>query len=368
VHGGAFDRRDGGAASSEEGCARCHTTGSFSGIAEDFDHARWTSFALDGAHAALDCAACHLPEPASGRRLGPVERVFRPGVGRAELAGCTSCHADPHAGRFDHVPATVEDPSAPDDPLHVGCARCHVPESFAEVPAGRFEHGLSTGFVLRGAHEHTSCTACHGAGAAPAEPSIRDAHVPRRLGAVADVFPGAVDQCATCHVDPHGARYDVHAPDLVDGRTGCARCHGEASFHALVTFDHAWTGFALAGSHAALVCAACHPPTAPDATGRIRGAARGGACVDCHADPHGGQFAAAGTHDCARCHAPTGPFTALRFDHDRDSNFELDDVHARLACVACHRPARTRDGRELVRYRPLGTSCADCHGPAGRDK
>jgi hypothetical protein len=33
-----------------------------------------------------------------------------------------------------------------------------------------------------------------------------------------------------------------------------------------------------------------------------------------------------------------------------------------LSCEACHRPASTVDGRVATRYKPLGTTCADCHG------
>lgn len=341
------------------GCARCHDTRSFRGAADGFDHAAWTGYALDGAHAALDCQECHLQEPGGGRRLGPIALAFRPGASAADVARCTACHGDPHGGRFDGValPEVVDG--------RAGCARCHGTAKFAEVPPARFDHGRWTGFALRGAHEHTRCSACHGVGATPAEPSIRDARVARRLGAVADVFPGPVDQCATCHTNPHGERYDVHAPDLVEGRQGCARCHGEATFRQPLAFDHAWTGFALVGAHAAAACSACHPTTPPDVHGKTRGPAAGTACAACHADPHGGQFATAGGTDCARCHDPSGTFAAPRFDH-ATSRFPLDEVHARLACAACHRPARTKDGRELVRYRPLGTACADCHGATGR--
>jgi len=288
VHRGAFDRpgalatrapaalADGsagasagaGAAQAPQSCARCHSTTSFRGLAEGFDHARWTNYPLEGAHGSLDCQVCHPAEPGDDRRLGPVERVFRPGTGRADVASCAACHADPHAGRFDRVPAATLDPDAPG---------------------------------------------------------------------------GAV-------------------------RVGCARCHGDVSFRALAGFDHGWTGFALEGRHADAACAACHAPMLPDAAGRVRGAATGTQCADCHADPHGGQFLVAAATDCARCHTPAGPFTALEFDHARDSRFALDDTHARLDCAACHRPTRTRDGRELVRYRPLGIVCADCHGPSGRGK
>ncbi|MEZ6016773.1 MAG: cytochrome c3 family protein [Planctomycetota bacterium] len=381
VHGGTFDRAAATAtvpatgpapaagrgvaanvAQEPAGCARCHDTTSFRGPAEGFEHARWTGYALAGAHAAVACQVCHLPEPNGGRRLGPVAASFRPGASRAELAACTACHGDPHDGRFEAVQvASLVDG-------RVGCARCHTTTDFAEVPPSRFDHGSWTGFELRGAHGETPCIRCHGEGVAPNQESIRDGRVARRLGVVAEHFSGPLDRCATCHENPHGERYDVHAPALVEGRVGCARCHAEVSFRVPRTFDHDWTGFTLVGRHADLACAKCHAPLAPNATGRSHGPVLGLSCAACHQDPHGGQFQVAGATDCARCHTPEASFKELEFDHATDTRFPLDETHAPLACAACHRPARTRDGRELVRYRPLGTACADCHGTTGRER
>jgi hypothetical protein len=36
--------------------------------------------------------------------------------------------------------------------------------------------------------------------------------------------------------------------------------------------------------------------------------------------------------------------------------------------VSCHIPWPLPDGGEAVRYRPLGTTCADCHGNRGREE
>ncbi|NJN14530.1 MAG: hypothetical protein HC813_02580 [Planctomycetes bacterium] len=44
-----------------------------------------------------------------------------------------------------------------------------------------------------------------------------------------------------------------------------------------------------------------------------------------------------------------------------DSRFRLDKTHAALDCAACHKPERI-DGKEIVRYRPMGMECSDCHG------
>ena len=80
-------------------------------------------------------------------------------------------------------------------------------------------------------------------------------------------------------------------------------------------------------------------------------------------DPHGGQFHGAGTVDCARCHRTAATFGDLAFRHDLDSRFRLGEAHEDLACSACHKPERIGNVK-LVRYRPLGRQCADCHGEA----
>jgi hypothetical protein len=65
--------------------------------------------------------------------------------------------------------------------------------------------------------------------------------------------------------------------------------------------------------------------------------------------------------DCARCHLDSGKFTLTTFDHQRDSQFKLDEQHIKLACAACHKPVPVSAELSVVRYRPLGTRCQDCH-------
>jgi hypothetical protein len=82
-------------------CGSCHNARSWKSW--DFDHARRTHFALDGAHAKLDCYACHRV---------PVEK-------RATLpSSCVGCHAadDVHDGGFGKQ-----------------CEHCHVTSSFRQI-------------------------------------------------------------------------------------------------------------------------------------------------------------------------------------------------------------------------------------------
>lgn len=357
AHAGAFDafveRR---AAASAGTCAHCHGTERFDDAAASFgvaEHGPATGFALAGAHARLECESCHArsaqPDGA-GRRFGRVSALFGERVDE-----CSACHADVHGGAFERtgLAATVAG--------RTGCARCHGEEGFRELRQP-FDHGAWTGFVLDGAHASMACSACHG--------SAERASTGRTFGLVSARFPGPPVLCATCHRDPHAGAFDREGmPRRVGGAEGCARCHTTRSFRELAreSFDHAaFAAFPLEGQHAAAACEACHvPPRDPPAGGRRLGPAAGTECAGCHADPHAGQLARDGVTACERCHAPSS-FAEVRFDHARDSRFALDERHARLDCAACHRPSPLADGRVITRYKPLGTTCADCHGFRGR--
>ena len=173
----------------------------------------------------------------------------------------------------------------------------------------------------------------------------------------------------TCHEDLHQGVFDRPSlPAEVDGRTDCARCHEETSFRSFPGgFEHGfWTGFDLVDEHDAADCSACHEPVRGAAPGeRTWSPAAGSSCADCHVDPHAGQFtppsSKGGSNDCARCHSP-GRENFLAFQHDRDSAFRLGPQHRDLDCGACHKPYPGADGFDVVRYRPLGKECVECHG------
>jgi len=361
VHGDAFY------ASVPDGsrdCQSCHGTSSFE-AEHDFDsavHALRAAFALDGAHRRAECERCHVRAPVEdelGRRFGRVASIF--GVPPDE---CSTCHVDAHAGAFDSpsLPASVGERTT--------CARCHDTERFRPV-ATPFNHGAWTGLPLEGAHARAVCAACHaeppplakGRGAQLASArTLGDVRAP--LGDVRAPLAGSQARaCSACHRDVHAGMFAASGrPERVDGREECARCHGVESFRDVVRteFDHAaWTGFELEGRHAAAACEACHVPGPRDALGRAFGRASGASCSDCHLDPHVGQFS---SRSCQECHASSQAWSAPRFDHARDSRFALDANHEKLACAACHRPWPLANGRTAIRYKPLGTTCVECHG------
>ena len=184
------------------------------------------------------------------------------------------------------------------------CEACHSDTRWAPTPYDIARHAESV-FPLTGAHLVTPCIACH--------------QNPDQGHDAFTLFLPA-QGCGDCHAvdDPHEG--------LHDGMT-CEQCHETEAFE-LAVFDHA---FVL---------------DVPDPQ----------ACGSCHSDddPHLGQFE---TRDCAACHE-TEAFTIESFDHDGTA-FPLDGAHDQVVCASCH---FTEPGSPpFVRYRPVGTECADCH-------
>ena len=356
-HEDAHDRRFLEADGRATDCARCHDAQSFAGgvARAEFEHGRRTDFELDGAHGELECVECHRPSvrpDALGRSFGRIAAVF----GEAPSAGrpCAACHADPHEVDFD-----AEGRPEQHDGRR-GCARCHDTRAWRNASAAGFEHELWTERRLGGAHLALECSVCH-------QRAPRPDAFGRSFGRIRQRFGEDIAACATCHPDPHGGLFDgQQAPAVVEGRAGCARCHTEDSFLrlALADFDHdLWTANEVAGGHELQTCDDCHPRLSlAGRAARGRREARGRACDDCHGDAHAGQFARDGRSDCRACHASQADWAVLDFDHARDSRYALDEVHAPLECAACH-PTYEQPGlAPLVRYKPLGVECVDCHG------
>ena len=205
-------------------------------------------------------------------------------------------------------------------PESTGCASCHVNNHVAPPAAGRW----------------LSCSDCH----------AEDEWAPSSFG-IADhgqvtVFPldGAhlAVPCVACHVDPDQAR----PFPLALGSPGCAACHETDELHRVAYAD--------------FTCVSCHDTDDFTAADFGHPTDSVDSCVSCHAsaDPHDGQFGDVG---CAQCHG-VETFSIPDFDHS-GARFVLDGAHREVTCSACHLPDPV-DG--IVRYRPLGTACEDCHG------
>lgn len=303
-------------------CASCHTTLAWQQVSgKEFDHSR-TRFPLLGAHGKVKCYDCHAQSPRARNASGEV------GFHISRFQACADCHADAHAGQF----ASRLDKGR--------CEACHTVDSFKLVTYSVADHATSR-YPLTGAHQATPCTACHAANVVKAK-STRQFQ-----------WNGTIT-CVLCHKDNHGGQFT--------GRPGgCESCHTTNAWTDLV-FDHAKTKFPLEGKHKTTPCAKCHVKATP-----VRYVGLTHVCADCHEEPHAGQFAEHGKTRCEPCHSAAS-WKTLTFDHSR-TRFPLTGKHADVACAQCHK-TEIIAGKSVVRYRPLGIRCEDCHGasPPGKGK
>lgn len=351
-------------------CQACHDLADWKQFdRKAFDHGK-SRYPLTGKHVPLPCDKCH-GEPAKWTGLA--------------FATCDSCHKDPHAGGFAPKP----------------CESCHATSAWADAAAKL--RGDHPGLSLAGGHRKVRCAACHDRGnskppskgarcvgchkgvhQAPfgdrcenchggikwlglADPVGRKAHAqtayplagrhvtvacagchPTKLAANARYRQLSFDRCTGCHQDRHAGEFAAR------DRGECGACHVVQGFTP-TTFGlaaHATTGFALEGRHTATPCRGCHGTARPRLDLRVGKST----CVDCHADPHGGQFAREmASGGCGQCHATTG-WDRPRIDH---STWPLLGAHATAACGSCH-GAGTRDGSPAS-YRGVPRACEGCH-------
>ena len=258
-------------------CEQCHGVDKWH--TTKLDHAQVAKFALDGAHARVECSACH-----TGGRFG------------GTLKDCFSCHSRQFTagGDVDHVKAGF-----PRD-----CASCHTTVSWR---GGLFNHAGTTKFALTGAHVQTACAQCHQGGR----------------------FAGTRAECYECHVKDFEA---AKSPDHVNGRlaTDCQGCHTTGSWQG-AQFDHNKARFALTGAHVQTACAQCH------VGGKYAGTSA--QCADCHLAVYqkttNPNHAAAGfPQDCTVCHT-TARWQGATFDHNK-ARFALTGAHVQTACAQCH--------------------------------
>lgn len=313
----------------------------------------------------LDCGRCHTPErwvQRSEQRLAHDATGF-PLVGAHARVDCDACHRGPLAGEYVGTPSDcvfchAADYEATRDPDHrtagfdTDCQRCHSPYA-STWGGGDFSHPAS--FPLTGAHGGLECVACH-----------------------TDGFAGAVADCFTCHDDDYQGAGD---PDHVAGNfpTTCAICHTTTAWEP-AQFDHGLTGFPLTGAHRGLDCLSCHE------TGYQNTPAD---CYACHqadfegtADPD--HVASGFGTDCATCHTATA-WEPSTWDHDilfpiysgrhRGEWDTCADCHVVpssytvFECIFCHEHNQAdtdRDHDEVSNYQYSSTACLDCH-PRGEE-
>jgi hypothetical protein len=214
------------------------------------------------------------------------------------------------------------------------CRACHTEHKGREADIvgftrAEFDHSL-TDFALEGAHRALQCESCHKQG------------TPWRK---------AVGTCVACHKDD-----DVHRGQFTGA---CSECHSQLSW-AGGRFDHDKTNFKLSGAHQSIACNACH------VGGRYKPTPN--SCNGCHAtdDEHRGSRGP----DCGKCHV-TQDWKSAKYDHLKETGYELVGVHAKVDCLACHRSGNYKDKipkdcngchrADDSHAGRFGQKCADCH-------
>lgn len=340
-----------------EDCASCHEDAGWKQAS--FDHGE-TDFPLEGAHVDVacrlchadekfegtpqDCATCHVQNDVHRRQFGTAcgdchgvakwdeiafdhdrDTKFRL-TGKHASAACGTCHTGP---LYDQaLPSDCLGCHEVDD-VHRGrngkdCQDCHDTRAWATID---FDHDKETEFPLHGLHAEVACEGCH-------RGNVHE----EKLGVA----------CIDCH-----RKDDVHRGEQGED---CARCHGETGWAKVETFDHELTRFPLLGLHATVACEECHESHQYQAAETD--------CSSCHRkdDEHETRLG----NVCGQCHNPNG-WGFWRFDHTKQTRFELHGAHDGVDCTTCH---AEREPRSLE----LPQDCATCHfsddvhrGGFGRD-
>ncbi len=336
-------------------CENCHTTSGWN--ISQFEHDK-TDFPLDGKHKQVACSGCHIDDQYKNidTQCQSCHLAKEPHLG---IFGkkCIDCHTteewqnkfynhlketgyhlkDSHVqvkGRkikcidchFEKLkPQTKCIGCHQADDIHHGnngnqCQDCHNQKSWKKTD---FNHDqVTTGFALLGKHKTTHCDSCHIPGDKRKGPSATDG-------------TGLVRGCIDCHQadDPHYSNLGKE----------CGRCHQTEGWQKSVRFNHDFSHFPLTGSHQLLVCESCHLSSEFSDQPQK--------CISCHkVDDYHVQSLG---EQCELCH-DTSVWGHWQFDHQRQTNFSLNNSHQNLQCKLCH------NNEKLDALKP-SKDCYSCH-------
>ena len=352
-------------------CEQCHTVRGWNMAIKGMqDHNN--RFPLTGAHAAVDCDACH--KNAANSKFETMSTIcvschqsdFN-GTTNPKHAGvsaftgaCEGCHSTDNwfNAKFDHsltgflLTGGHSSPPVTCDQCHKGnynlagatCVSCHQTDyNNAKTPIdhvalgfpttcqnchdtvvwtdGKFDHS-TTSFPLTGAHATTPCASCH----------------------INNNYNITVTTCVSCHLkDFNGAKNPDHVGQGF--AQTCQICHNTTAWQP-ATFDHAKTAFPLTGAHITTPCASCHVNNNYNLTVI--------ACVSCHQkDFDNATTPVAHTGlptTCEQCH-DTVLWTDGKFDHAA-TGWPLTGFHITTPCASCH---------VNNNYSITVTTCVSCH-------
>ncbi|HTT21516.1 MAG TPA: hypothetical protein VMG82_21485, partial [Candidatus Sulfotelmatobacter sp.] len=285
-------------------CEQCHTVRGWQVAVKDVEQHN-NRFPLTGAHAAVDCNACHKSGANSKFQI--------------MSTACDSCH--------------LKDFTSTTNPSHVkaqfstSCENCHTTDNWLNAKITGFDHS-TTGFVLSGGHAvpPRQCADCH----------LNNNYT---LGAM---------PCFGCHQKDFAS---ATAPVPHSGFPNtCETCHDTVQWSD-AKFDHSTTGFALTGLHTVppRQCSDCHVNNNYTLNST--------ACVTCHLKDF--QGATSPNHatanfpqTCEQCHN-TSNWMDAKFNHD-STGFSLTGLHTvpPRACTDCHFNNN---------YTLSNAACVSCH-------
>ena len=298
----------------ETACLDCHDNETYRNAPTECIDCHAEDDAHDG-RSGQECENCHNPTDWKDTSFNHARDTEFALEGRHAQLTCGDCHSeDPFDDEMDRacVACHVEDDNH-DGHNGEQCDSCHSNENWTEPT---FDHDVDTDYRLVGGHIDVSFNDCH----------------------VEPVFEVELNaSCDSCHLDD-----DPHEETL---GTQCENCHTEFNWEDPLFFDHDLTRFPLLGSHEQQECEDCHKTKAfSEAEAK---------CVSCHRedDPHKGYFPV----ECSTCHNPVA-WELWLFNHDAQTDFQLDGAHVEVACEDCHRTP-------LQKIKAIDGSCRNCHRP-----
>ena len=283
-------------------CEQCHTVRGWTVTVQQIqDHNN--RFPLTGAHAAVDCDACH--------KNGANSKF------ETMSTACYSCH------QSDFV--NTSNPNHVSSKFSVTCETCHSTDNWLNA---KFDHN-ATGFPLTGAHmvPPRACTDCH----------------------TNNNYNLTSTACISCHLTDF---QNTNNPSHVAGGFAqtCQECHSTVAW-APASFDHNTVNFPLTGAHSVppRACADCHANNNFNLTTT--------ACVSCHmkdfqSTTNPNHAAGGFAQTCETCHTTTA-WQPATFDHSKTA-FPLTGSHTvpPRMCTDCH---------VNNNYNITVTTCVSCH-------
>jgi hypothetical protein len=315
-------------------CAACHKSaavGQFTGLSTTCYNCHQQDFkttVIDHTGFPVTCESCHSMDSWFGAKFDHLAVTGFALTGMHATLECTACHIN---NKFKGTPAACfgchqADFNGTNDPPHAqaglphDCGICHTTVNWLNA---KFDHNAYTNYPLTGMHVSVSCAQCH----------------------VNNKYVGTPTDCYSCHkADFNSTANPNHAASGFP--TNCALCHSTSGWSPS-SFDHSRTTFPLTGAHIATSCAQCHVnnnyTTLPTD------------CYSCHKADYTGannpNHASAGfPTNCTLCHNTTS-WTNATFDHSKTA-FPLTGAHISVPCSQCHINNN---------YTSLPTDCYNCH-------